>query len=79
MYGVQLWWNYKKSTLNRLRIAYYIILCCLLIYPNMKVPACYAICLLYNAARQLLRIWCVALCVYMTTLLTSLNNILTSR
>ena len=22
MYGVQLWWNYKKSTLNRLHIAY---------------------------------------------------------
>ena len=23
MYGVQLWWNYKKSTLNRLHIAYH--------------------------------------------------------
>ena len=26
MYGVQLWWNYKKSTLNRLHIAYHNIL-----------------------------------------------------
>ena len=26
MYGVQLWWNYKKSTLNRLHIEYHNIL-----------------------------------------------------
>ena len=24
MYSVQLWWNYKKSTINRLHIAYHI-------------------------------------------------------
>ena len=36
MYGVQLWWNYKKSTLNRLYILHItIFLSCLLVCQNM--------------------------------------------
>ena len=70
MHGEQLWWNYKKSTLNRLHIAYHNILSCLLVCQNLKVPACYALCLMYNAANQLLGIWCVDLCVELIALLT---------
>ena len=40
-----------------------ICLSCLLVYQNMEVPACYALCLMYNAASQLSGIWCIDLCV----------------
>ncbi|KAK2188689.1 hypothetical protein NP493_126g11058 [Ridgeia piscesae] len=38
----------------------------------MKVPACYALCLMYNAASQLLRIWCIR---FMCRLDSSVNYI----
>ena len=41
----------------------------------MKVPACYALCLMYNAANQSLGIWCIDLCVDLVALFT---DILTS-
>ena len=46
----------------------------------MKVPACYALCLMYNAASQLLGIWCVDLCVDLidSSVNYSLNDILSS-
>ena len=36
----------------------------------MKVPAYYALCLMCNAASQLLGIWCIDLCVDLIALLT---------
>ena len=61
MHGVQLWWNYKKSTTNRLHDVLHITIFynCLLVRQNMEVPACYALCLIYNVASQLLGIWCI--------------------
>ena len=46
----------------------------------MKVPGCYALCLMCNAASQLLGIWCIDLCVGLIAPLTIiiLNDILTS-
>ena len=35
----------------------------------MKVPARYACCLIYNAASQLLGIWCIDLCVDLIAML----------
>ena len=55
-------------TLNRLHIT--IFLNCFLVCQNMKIPACYALCLMYNAASQLLGIWCIDLCVDLIALLT---------
>ena len=41
----------------------------------MKVPACYTLCLMYNAANQLLGIWCIDLSI-MCRLDSSVNYIL---
>ena len=59
---------HKKSTSNRLHIT--LSLSCLLVCQNMEVPVCYALCLMYNAASQLLGIWCIDLCVDLIALLT---------
>ena len=47
-----------------------IFLSCLLVCQNLKVPACYALFLMYNAANQLLGIWCIDLWVELIALLT---------
>ena len=70
MCGVQLWWNYKKPTLNRLHIAYRNILVVYWYIKYMTIPACYTLCLMYNAVSQILEIWCIDLCVDLIALLT---------
>ena len=65
-------WNYKKSTLNRLHIAYHNILKLCIGMSQYKSTSllCTLFELMYNAASQLLGIWCIDLCVDLIALLT---------
>ena len=47
VYYVQLWWNYKKFTINILHIAHQNLISCFFL--NIKEPVLYALCLMYNA------------------------------
>ena len=75
MYGVQLWWNYKKSTLNRLHIAYHNIL--KLFIGMSKYESTSLLCLMYNAASQLYMVYRF-MCRLDSSVNCILNDILTS-
>ena len=67
MYGVQRWWNYKKSTLNRLHITIFF----KLFIGMSKYESTSLLCtLMNNAASQLLGILYIDLCVDLIALLT---------
>ena len=50
MYTAQLWWNYNKSTITKLQIAYHNFFKCFLACPNMKALVTYAHFLTFNVA-----------------------------
>ena len=70
MYGVQLWWNYKTSTLNRLHIAYHNSFKLFIGMSTFESTSLLCTVFDVQCCQSLLGIWHIDLCVDLIALLT---------